>query len=86
VRLLSDERFVDLEANLQYFHDKYDATLTEQDEANDTLASVRGDPYRRFRRLHHDYIEAQRDEVDSMLETLKTLDDSSDKTENSGQR
>jgi hypothetical protein len=86
VRLLSDERFVDLEANLEYFREKYDAILTEQDEGTDTLASVRGDPYRRFGRLYRRYIEAQRDEVDSMLETLKTLDDAPDESENTSQR
>jgi hypothetical protein len=31
---------------------------------------VRGTPYRRVQRLHCDYIEAQRDEVDTMLERL----------------
>lgn len=81
VRLLSDQRFVNLEANLEYFREKYDAILAEQDDRADRLASVRGDPYRRFGRLHREYILSQRTEVDSMLERLNTFDDSSDRSE-----
>lgn len=73
VRLLSDERFVDLDANLEYFSERYDATLAQDSRVNG-LASVRGDPYRRFGRLHRDYVQAQKNEVDSMLERLKDLD------------
>ena len=68
--LLSDERFVDLETNLRYFQDRYRAILAGCREAGEGLASVRGTPYRRVQRLHCDYIEAQRDEVDTMLERL----------------
>jgi len=73
VRLLSDERFVDLDANLEYFSERYDAALA-RDSRVDGLASVRGDPYRRFGRLHRDYLQAQKNEVDSMLERLRDLD------------
>ncbi|MGH2395832.1 MAG: hypothetical protein ACRDFW_02360 [bacterium] len=74
VRLLSDERFVDLEANLQHFREKYDAILAEQDNRVRGLASVRGDPYRRVERLHREYIQAQRAEVELMLDRLAELD------------
>jgi hypothetical protein len=70
VELLSDERFVDLETNLRYFRDRYRAISADCREASEGLASVRGTPYRRVQRLHCDYIEAQRDEVDTMLERL----------------
>ncbi len=70
VELLSDERFVDLEANLRYFRGRYSAILASCREGGNGLASVRGTPYRRVERLHCGYIEAQRDEVDAMLERL----------------
>jgi hypothetical protein len=77
IELLSDDRFVDLRANLRYFREKYDAILASHDESRDALASVRGTPYRRVERLHHDYIRKQRDEVESMLNRLSILENSS---------
>jgi hypothetical protein len=74
IELLSDDRFVNLGANLRYFRQKYDAILASHDERRDTLASVRGTPYRRVERLYYEYIEAQRDEVDSMLAKLPALE------------
>jgi hypothetical protein len=73
IELLSDARFVDLGANLRYFREKYDAILAGRDERHDRLASVRGTPYRRIGRLHYDYIEEQRAEVDAMLNRLSAL-------------
>ena len=64
IDLLSDERFVKLDANLRYFHDKYDTILAGHDERRDMLASVRGTPYRRVERLYYEYIQAQRAEVE----------------------
>jgi hypothetical protein len=78
IRLLSDQRFVDLEANLEHFREKYDAILAEQDSRVHGLASVRGDPYRRFERAHREYIQAQRAEVELMLDRLAALDGSPD--------
>ncbi len=49
IDLLSDERFVNLDANLRYFREKYDTILASHDEARDRLASVRGTPHRRTR-------------------------------------
>jgi len=70
IKLLSDDRFVKLDANLRYFRDKYDAILAKHDELRDRLASVRGTPYRRVERLHYEYIKAQRAEVETMLNRL----------------
>jgi len=70
IELLSDDRFVKLDANLRYFRDKYDAILAKHDERRDRLASVRGTPYRRIARLHYEYIKTQRVEVESMLNRL----------------
>jgi hypothetical protein len=78
IALLSDKRFVDLAANLSYFRQKYQAILAGRDEQRDTLASVRGTPYRRVERLYYDYIKAQRYEVDSMLAKLPRLESPSD--------
>jgi hypothetical protein len=76
IELLSDERFVDLGTNLRYFREKYDTILASHDESRDALASVRGTPYRRVERLHHDYIEKQRAEVESMLNRLSVIEKS----------
>lgn len=79
IDLLSDRRFVQLDANLQYFHEKYDAILANHNEQRDMLASVRGTPYRRIERLYYSYIEAQRARVASMLEHLSTIEYSGDR-------
>ena len=76
VRLLSDERFVDLKVNLGHFRDKYDAILANRDERADRLASVRGDPYRRMQRLHRQYIGKQRDELEALLNRIARLKES----------
>jgi len=78
IDLLSDERFVNLSANLHYFHDKYDAVLASRDERHDMLASVRGTPYRRVERLLYDYIKTQRAEVESMLDKVSALESQPD--------
>jgi hypothetical protein len=75
IDLLSDERFVKLDANLRYFRDKYDVILASRDERRDMLASVRGTPYRRVERLYYEYLQTQRAEVDSMLDRLMPLED-----------
>jgi len=60
VDLLSDNRFVNLDANLRYFRKKYETILASHDERREMLASVRGTPYRRVERLFYDYMKAQR--------------------------
>jgi hypothetical protein len=75
IDLLSDARFVKLDDNLRYFREKYDSILAGHDQRRDTLASVRGSPYRRVERLYYDYIETQRAEVDSMLGRILELED-----------
>ena len=78
IELLSDDRFVNLAANLHYFQEKYDAILAGHDERRDRLASVRGTPYRRVDRLLYDYIKAQRSEVEAMLHRFSTSEGSPD--------
>jgi hypothetical protein len=78
IDLLSDDRFVNLDANLHYFRDKYDTILANHNEGRERLASVRGTPYRRVERLYYDYIRAQRAEVEGMLDRLSSLEDQAD--------
>ena len=61
---------MDLRANLRHFREKYDDILAKHDERRDSLASVRGTPYRRVQRIYVRYIKAQRDEVQAMLDRL----------------
>jgi len=74
IQLLSDDRFVNLGANLRYFKQKYEAILAGHDERREMLASVRGTPYRRMERLYYDYINGQHAEVESMLARLPALE------------
>lgn len=81
ISLLSDDRFVKLDANLRYFREKYDEILAKHYEGRDRLASVRGTPFRRVERLHYEYIKAQRAEVEAMLKRLPAPESSSAGTE-----
>ena len=67
IDLLSNPKFVDLEANLHYFEKRYDTILAAHDERRDAMASVRGTPLRRVERLYYDYIRSERADVRSML-------------------
>lgn len=76
IDLLSDPRFVDLGANLRYFAEKYDAILARLDKERDTMASVRGTPFRRMGQLFEDYVHKQRDEVRTMERVVTSLGES----------
>ena len=79
IDLLSDPRFVDLDANLRYFGQKYDRILASHDERRDMMASVRGTRYRRVERLYYDYIKTQRAETAAMLDRIAALEGPSEK-------
>jgi hypothetical protein len=70
IALLSDQRFVDLGANLHYFERRYGAILAQHDEQRDTMASVRGTRFRRVESLYYDYIRSQKDQVRYMLDHM----------------
>jgi hypothetical protein len=70
VRLLSDERFVDVGANLRHFEQVYARILAERDDEGFGIASLRGDRYRRVRRRYYEYIEKQQAEVVDLLDRL----------------
>jgi len=78
IALLSDQRFVDLNTNLDYFEKRYDAILAQRDEQRDSLASVRGTRFRRVESLYYDYIHSQSAEVQSMLKRIAAMSDISD--------
>ena len=73
IELLSDQRVVDLNANLYYFQRRYDAILAQHDEQRDAMASVRGTRFRRVEGLYYDYIHLQRTEVQSMLNRIVAM-------------
>ena len=73
VRLLSDERFVDLNANLRHFTAVYDRILEDRDEEVSGFSSLRGDRYRRVRRRYYAYIEEQRAEAAAMADRLRGM-------------
>ncbi len=79
IDILSDPRFVDLDANLRYFEQKYDRILASHDERQDMMASVRGSPYRRVERLYYDYIKTHRAETAAMLDRIAALEGPSEK-------
>ena len=56
-----------------HFRDRYDEVLAVHYDNFDGLASVRGTPHRRVQRLHHEYIKAERAEVEAMLDRLDTI-------------
>jgi hypothetical protein len=73
IDLLSDRRFVDLDANLHDYQGKYKSILADHDEGRDALASVRGTRYRRVDRLYYSYIRDHMAEVEAMQTRLAAL-------------
>lgn len=73
IELMSDKRTVELEDNLRYFLDRYESILARYRGQLDGLATVRGDPYRRFGRLYYTYIQQQRDDVKAKLAQLSAI-------------
>ena len=67
--LLGDPRFLDLEANLRWFRERYcgilDARLPDQG------ALLRGDRYRAVRRAYYAYVEHQLADVEAKLSALQ---------------
>ena len=64
VRMLSDGRYLQLDANLRYFYDRYDAILAERDASRGFLAGLwRNDARDEAREAYYAYIEAARAKV-----------------------
>jgi hypothetical protein len=73
IDLLSDQRFVDLDANLHDYQEKYKSILAAHDALRDALASVRGTRYRRVEGLYYSYIRGHMADVQAMQTRLAAL-------------
>jgi len=69
LEMLDDPRFTELEPNLRHFEEIYRGILAGRDR-KDTLASLRGDRYRRVRRRYFSVIEAALSDVERMQSQL----------------
>lgn len=70
LEVLNDARLRELDSNLRYFRDRYDAILSERED-EDWIDSVRGARYQEGRERYYAYVEARRAEVKQRLETLR---------------
>jgi hypothetical protein len=73
--LLTDGRYLQLDANLRYFYHRYERILAERDEKESWVDSLRGEDYRRDREIYYDYIERQRDGVVEVLERMAEIEE-----------
>jgi len=58
--LLTDGRYLQLDANLRYFHERYERILAERDTDGSWTDFLRGEDYQRDREIYYQYIEKQR--------------------------
>jgi hypothetical protein len=72
--LLVDGRYLQIDANLRYFYDRYSKILAERDDGGSWTARLRGEGYRKDREIYYDYIERQRLAVIAALKRLAELD------------
>jgi hypothetical protein len=72
--LLTDGRYLQLDANLRYFYRRYQRILAERDTKGSWLDSLRGEDYRRDREIYYEYIERQRDGVGKVLERMAEIE------------
>jgi hypothetical protein len=72
--LLNDGRYLQLDANLRYFYDRYERILAERDAAGGGTGFLRGDDYREDRETYYAYIEEQRNGVVAVMKRLGELD------------
>jgi hypothetical protein len=72
--LLTDGRYLQLDANLRYFYRRYEKILAERDADERWTDVVRGEEFRRNRAVYYDYIERARDSVLATSERLAELE------------
>jgi hypothetical protein len=72
--LLTDGRYLQLDANLRYFYERYERILAERDADGSWTDSLRGDGYRTDREIYYDYIASQRDAVIEVLERMAEIE------------
>jgi hypothetical protein len=73
-KLLSDGRYLQLDANLRHFYDRYQAILAERAPDGEWTDSLRGADYRSDREIYYAYIERARDQVVAVVARLMELD------------
>ncbi len=73
-RLLSDGRYLQIDANLRFFHDRYEAILARRDRRPGLFSRLfqPGEPG--DREIYYDYLERARDEVLTLLQELQERD------------
>jgi hypothetical protein len=71
--LLNDGRYLQVDANLRYFYDRYNAILAERDEAETWTDVVRSKRFLANRRVYYEYIESARDGVLATARKLREL-------------
>ena len=72
--LLTDGRYLQLDANLRYFYERYQRILAERDADESWTDSLRGDGFRTDREIYYDYIESHRDAVIEVLERMAEIE------------
>jgi hypothetical protein len=72
--LFTDARFLQIDANLRYFHDRYTAILAERDADPRWTDAIRGEKWRRDREAYYAYIEEARELTRVAAERLLALD------------
>lgn len=72
-RLLTDGRYLQVDANLRYFYERYQAILAEREEAESWADIVHSQRFLDDRRVYYDYIESARDQVVETSQRLREL-------------
>jgi hypothetical protein len=73
-RLMRDGRYLQIDANLRYFYDRYERILAERDADPRWTDAVRGEEFRRDRKVYYDYIERARADVLEAVRRLSELE------------
>ncbi len=73
-RLLTDGRFIQLDANLRYYFDRYTEILEARDDSPSWRDRFRDDAYHVDREIYYAYIESQREKVRKLADLLRELD------------
>ena len=72
--LLTDGRYLQIDANFRYFYRRYEKILAERDADERWTDVVRGEEFRRNRAVYYEYIERARDSVVAASERLAELE------------
>ena len=73
-RLMRDGRYLQIDANLRYFYDRYQRILAERDADPRWTDAVRGEQFRNDRKVYYDYIERARDDLVAVVRRLSELE------------